>query len=65
VAKAKRTYRMTTLTSTTGAFTARFHSDLPTRCGTVVVTATDANGQRAISRIVANDCGGIKIPTKP
>jgi uncharacterized membrane protein YeiH len=62
VAKLKQSYRMTTISSTTGAFTARFHSALSTRCGTTVVTATDENGRRAISRIVANDCGGIRIP---
>jgi hypothetical protein len=62
VAKLKQTYRTATVSSTTGAFTARFRSALPTRCGTTIVTATDENGRRAVSRIVANDCGGIRIP---
>jgi len=65
VMKLKKTYRMSMTSSTAGAFTARFGSDLPARCGTTVVTATASGGQRAISRIVANDCGGIRIPALP
>ena len=61
VTKLKQTFRMSTVSGTTGSFTARSRSGLPTHCGTTIVTATDENGRRAISRIVANDCG-IRIP---
>jgi hypothetical protein len=62
VTKVKQTFRATAVSSSTGGFTARFQIDLPTRCGTTVVSATDAHGRRATSRTVANDCGGIRIP---
>lgn len=62
VSKLKQSFRMSMPSSTSGGFTARFGSTLPSRCGTTVVTATASDGQRAISRIVANDCGGIRIP---
>jgi hypothetical protein len=63
VSKLKRTYRSTVMSGSAGGFTAHFKVNLPTRCGTTVVTATDASGHRAVSRIVANDCnrGGGKI----
>jgi len=62
VSKLKQSMRMSMPSNTSGGFTARFGSNLPARCGTTVVTATASDGQRAISRIVANDCGGIKLP---
>ena len=63
VSKLKRTYRAGTITGSAGGFTARFGgASLPARCGTTVVTATDGTGQKAMSRIVANDCGGIGVP---
>jgi len=62
VSKLKQSMRMSMASNTSGGFTARFGSNLPARCGTTVVTATASDGQRAISRIVANDCGGIKLP---
>ena len=62
VTKVKLTFRTTAFTNTSGGFTARFHADLPTRCGTTVVTATDSGGRRATSRTVANDCGGKLVP---
>ena len=63
VAKLKRTYRSATMTGSAGGFTARFGgAKLPTSCGTTFVTATDSLGRKAVSKIVANDCGGILIP---
>ena len=62
VSKLKHTFRSSTMSTASGGFTARFDASLPRRCGTTVLTATDASGQRALSRIVANDCGGIRIP---
>jgi len=62
VSKLKQSMRMSMPSSASGGFTARFGSNLPARCGTTVVTATASDGQRAISRIVANDCGGIRMP---
>jgi hypothetical protein len=63
VSKLKHTWRAGSTTGSLGGFTARFGgASLPTRCGTTVVTATDAAGQKAVSRIVANDCGGIRTP---
>jgi hypothetical protein len=62
VSKLKHTYRAGATTGSAGGFTARFGgASLSTRCGTTVVTATDATGQKAVSRIVANDCG-IRVP---
>jgi len=63
VSKLKRTYRSTVMSGSAGGFAVHFKVNLPTRCGTTVVTATDAAGHRAVSRIVANDCnrGGGKI----
>ncbi|MDX6475674.1 MAG: hypothetical protein QOH95_1185 [Gaiellaceae bacterium] len=62
VTKAKQVMRSTTLSGTAGGFTAHFKGELTTRCGNTVVTATDASGLRAVSRTVANDCGGIRLP---
>jgi hypothetical protein len=63
VSKLKRTYRSTVMSGSAGGFAVHFKVNLPTRCGTTVVTATDAAGRRVTSRIVANDCsrGGGKI----
>jgi hypothetical protein len=63
VSKLKRTYRSKVMSGSAGGFAAHFKVNLPTRCGTTVVTATDAAGRRMMSRIVANDCnrGGGKI----
>jgi hypothetical protein len=58
VSKLKRTYRSVAMSGRAGGFTAHFKANLPTRCGTTVVTATDAVGRRVVSRIVANDCSG-------
>jgi hypothetical protein len=63
VAKVKHTYRSATMSGRAGGFTMRFKTNLPTACGNTVVTATDAAGRKAVSRIVANDCGGIRHPT--
>jgi hypothetical protein len=64
VAKAKQSFRMTSTSGVAGGFVARFSIRLPTRCGTVVVMANDGRGSRAVWRMVANDCGGIRIPGK-
>jgi hypothetical protein len=61
VSKLKHMYRATAMSGSAGGFTARFKTNLPTRCGTTVVTATDAVGRKVVSRIVANDCGGGKL----
>ena len=62
VSKLKQTFRSSAMSTATGGFTARFDANLPRRCGTTVVTAVDASAQRALMRIVANDCGGIRMP---
>jgi hypothetical protein len=64
VGKAKQSFRMTSTSGVAGGFVARSSARLPTRCGTVVVTAVDGRGSRAVWRMVANDCGGIGIPPK-
>jgi len=64
VTKAKRTFRTATVAGASGAFTARFHADLPMRCDATLVTATDTDRQRAVSAIPANPsfCGGMRTP---
>jgi hypothetical protein len=64
VAKAKQSLRMTSTSGVAGGFVARFDRRLPKRCGTVVITAVDGRGSRAVWRMVANDCGGIRVPGK-
>ena len=62
VAKAKQSFRKTSTSGVAGGFVVRFSVRLSTRCGTVVVIADDGRGSRAVWRMVANDCGGIRIP---
>src|SRR5207248_7983555 len=61
VAKVKHIYKTSVVTNTIGGFTARFHSNLP-KCGSGLVTASDADGRHASAFTVANDCGGIRVP---
>lgn len=62
VSKTKHIYKKTATSTAAGNFTARFTSNLSRACGTTFISARDANGVLAISKIVMNDCGGMRVP---
>jgi len=62
VSKTRHIYKKSATSTASGTFTARFTSSLSRQCGTTFISARDASGVLAISKIVMNDCGGMRVP---